>query len=446
MGSYLKKTQIRIFALAFAAVVTFSITCAVYEIHLPILKQKHAITFQDELSRWPNLEQVQDPLNWHVSKNSVQLISEYRGGPQRQGFMRAALPPHLSTPPVPVISLPFWNHGIHTASKSTPATDDSGFYVGSDTGEFAAFDWQGRRRWSYQVALSGRGIHSTAAVDQDSVYFGAYNGRLYSLNKSTGRMRWSAIVGDAIGSSVLLYRDRIFIATEKVNPADGFLACLDAKSGELLWRSRLFGEQAHSSPTLSEDGKTLYVGANDGSLFAIDEESGKIQWRFQTHGEIKSTPLVLNGSIYLTSWDENLYALNSQGQLEYKIPLSARSQSSVAYDPLTNFIFVADASGELRALAPKTGHEIWKRSGSSARITSPLVIVDLDHNPPSKRSVVITQCDQKRLCALSAKSGATLWFLDSVAELTSVPAYFNGFLLFSFDAPGPMKVLKWSGG
>ncbi|MCM2280915.1 MAG: PQQ-binding-like beta-propeller repeat protein, partial [Bdellovibrionaceae bacterium] len=83
------------------------------------------------------------------------------------------------------------NVGIHNASKASAAVDASGVYIGGDSGWFFAYDHEGRLKWKFHVAGAARGIHGTPALDEDFVYLGAYNGRLYKLRKTTGEVEWA---------------------------------------------------------------------------------------------------------------------------------------------------------------------------------------------------------------------------------------------------------------
>ena len=72
------------------------------------------------------------------------------------------------------------------------------------------------------------------------------------------------------------------------------------------------GQVELSSPAISHDGKTLYVGANDNNLYAIDISSGtpKLKWTFPTQGMVESSPLIdRDDTIYFGSSDGNVYAI-----------------------------------------------------------------------------------------------------------------------------------------
>ena len=75
------------------------------------------------------------------------------------------------------------------------------------------------------------------------------------------------------------------------------------------------GDAVESSPTLSPNGTTVYVGSDDKSLYAVDAASGTQQWTFATGDEVDSSPtLSPDGStVYVGSADHSLYAVSTGG-------------------------------------------------------------------------------------------------------------------------------------
>jgi len=69
-----------------------------------------------------------------------------------------------------------------------------------------------------------------------------------------------------------------------------------------------------SSPAIGSDG-TIYVGSYDSNLYVINPD-GSPKWSFTTEKEVWSSPTIgSDGTIYVGSRDGNLYAIYGTGSL-----------------------------------------------------------------------------------------------------------------------------------
>jgi outer membrane protein assembly factor BamB len=66
---------------------------------------------------------------------------------------------------------------------------------------------------------------------------------------------------------------------------------VDAGTGSEEWAFETGGE-ARSSPTVVDG--TVYVGSDDSKLYAVDAGTGKQQWAFETGNEMVSPPTVVD--------------------------------------------------------------------------------------------------------------------------------------------------------
>lgn len=98
-----------------------------------------------------------------------------------------------------------------------------------------------------------------------------------------------------------------------------------------VWRVSLGGPIA-GSPIVGPDG-TVYVTSHDGHLYAIDA-NGKQRWKFATADRVWSTPAVAeDGTVYIGSDDDNLYAVAAAtGKLRWKLRLG-RCEPTIGFGP-----------------------------------------------------------------------------------------------------------------
>jgi len=59
------------------------------------------------------------------------------------------------------------------------------------------------------------------------------------------------------------------------------------------------------------EGGRIYFGSVDGFLYCLDAENGNLIWKFQTDGAITGTPFLAEDIVYIGSTDGKMYALPS---------------------------------------------------------------------------------------------------------------------------------------
>ena len=117
----------------------------------------------------------------------------------------------------------------------------------------------------------------------------------------------------------------------------------------------LTGDSIESSPAIGSDG-TIYVGSEDDHLYALNPD-GTLQWAFPTYYSIDSSPAIgVDGTLYVGSWDDNLYAINPDGTQQWAFP-GGGSDSSPAIGS-DGTIYVGSEDDHLYAINPD-GTKKW---------------------------------------------------------------------------------------
>jgi outer membrane protein assembly factor BamB len=330
---------------------------------------------------------------------------------------------------VPSEVLDTLNVGVHSAVKSSPIGDDRRVFVGSDAGWFYAIDRLSKQvLWRIYLPGARRGIHSNPIVQGDRVWIGDYSGRLFSLSAESGEIRWFRQLGNTIGASPLLDGEFLY-ANVETTPFNGYLMKIEKRSGEVVWKSPAIGEQSHSSPAMSDDGRTLYLGANNKMFFAISEADGSILWRTELQAEVKGAPVFFEGQVYTIDMLGNAYVLNAaNGKLVSTRKLNSVAMSSPALDRDARKIYFADmthlyafnSSGVILA-----ARKINKRSPSS-----PVLVKEKSHT----RLFMI--CEDKSLCEISSDLSTVRKIHDFGKFVTSTPLLFDDQIWVSLDEGG----------
>lgn len=217
---------------------------------------------------------------------------------------------------------------------SQPAVVDGVLYVGAPNGKFLALDAKsGATRWTFDLdpvtgPLPGgqqNQVRDGAAVVGGKVYFGDSTGRIYALDKNTGRLLFSTKISDhpqsLITSSPLVVGGRLYVGVSTLesgaasNPAypccshRGSVVSLNATTGRVLWTRYTIppaqqvgswpsgaakyapsGGSVWSSPAADLDSGTVFVGTGNNSsgeggdidsVLALDMYSGQVKWKYQ---------------------------------------------------------------------------------------------------------------------------------------------------------------------
>jgi outer membrane protein assembly factor BamB len=173
---------------------------------------------------------------------------------------------------------------------------------------------------------------------------------------------------------------------------------------------------------------SLYVGSADGWLYALDALSGRERWRAALGAGINASPCVAGGMVFITSRDGKLHALAAaNGSSRWTIDLGKDlgsknywdfyTSSPVAYD---GKLYVGSGDGHVRAVDPRTGRIAWSFDAGS-RVRSTPAVTD---------AAVVFGTMSGHVVALDRRSGAQRWkfategasrsFADKENDTTSV--------------------------
>ncbi len=217
--------------------------------------------------------------------------------------------------------------------------------------------------------------------------------------------------------------------TVYVGLPSGKFTALNAESGLLRWEfpqgnSRLAG--FYSTPALTSG--LVLVGANDptthaGRAFALDPANGSQRWAFTQPKDLVVGDLtVSNGTVYVTSADHNVYALDVQtGAPRWPAPFTADGPvwSGVAIQG--DRLFVGSMSHSLYALSPADGKQIWRFNTQGA----------VPGTPAAGEGLVYAGDLSGTLFAVNAQSGQEVWRFKAQNWIWGQPALVAGKLYVS---------------
>ncbi|MCL4529034.1 MAG: serine/threonine-protein kinase [Chloroflexi bacterium] len=108
---------------------------------------------------------------------------------------------------------------------------------------------------------------------------------------------------------------------------------------------------------------TMYIGCYDNNLYALNAADGKFQWKYAADGGIVSRPVVYEGNIYFGSEDQRLHVVNARtGKVvwTYYTEGPIRSSPRIA----EGHVFIGSDDHYLHAVNLNTGRSVWKFEAS----------------------------------------------------------------------------------
>ena len=195
-----------------------------------------------------------------------------------------------------------WNFETDGSVTSSPTVIDGTVFVGSHDDHLYAVDGNsGEQQWRFETDGN---VTSSPTVVNDTVYVGSTDDHIYAINADSGEKIWSFETGtySHVRSAPTVTNGTVFATSGNTNEN---LHALTTDLGEERWSFDVGREM--SSPTVA--GETVFVGGSH--LYAIDAETGSQQWMFTLENEIKSSPTVVNGTIFVGSEEGNLHAVSA---------------------------------------------------------------------------------------------------------------------------------------
>ena len=146
--------------------------------------------------------------------------------------------------------------------------------------------------------------------------------------------------------------------------------CLTGCDVTVLWEFETGGDV--SSPAIGSDG-TVYVGSYDNKLYALSGKSGDKLWEFKTGSVVDSSPAIgPDGTVYVGSYDNKLYALSGKsGDKLWEFETGGQVHSSPAIGP-DGTVYVGSDDNKLCAIKTDSkgpAKSPWPMFGQNAQHT-----------------------------------------------------------------------------
>jgi outer membrane protein assembly factor BamB len=195
-----------------------------------------------------------------------------------------------------------WSVDVPGRGHSSPIVAEDSIYLttadkAAGTQSVLAFSRAGRPRWEKVVHRGGlpeknhrknTEASPTAAFDGEAVFAAFYNAGGIQLSKLSpaGELIWQRTVGPyrpqryqyGYAASPLIEGDRVIINVDY--DGDAFLAAVDRRNGETVWKIRRPGKMSFSSPIVGQvAGRRQLLLSGAEMVAAYDPDDGALLWR-----------------------------------------------------------------------------------------------------------------------------------------------------------------------
>ncbi len=195
--------------------------------------------------------------------------------------------------------------------------------------------------------------------------------------------------------------------TEPVPGSTGILPIWDFKCED----------EIRSSPVVADG--VVYVGAYDNNLYALNAKNGEFLWKYPTEGGIASTPFVWKDRVLIGSEDRLLYAISARtGRILWTCPTEGRIRSSARVE--FEHAFFGSDDYRLYAVNAHSGRVVWRFEALGPIRSTPIV----------GDEIVYVGSEDNHLYAVDLQTGNQKWKFRANRGITSSPILHDGLVIF----------------
>jgi serine/threonine protein kinase len=289
-----------------------------------------------------------------------------------------------------------WRFECEDEIRGTPIIHNGIVFVGSYDHNLYALELDsGEFIWKY--AADG-GIVTRPYPHEGNIIFGSEDNRLHVVSQRSGKVVWTYYTDGPIRSSPCVAEGHVFFGSD-----DGFLHAVNTMTGRRAWRTEV-GSPIRSMPLVIND--QVFFGTEIGDFLCLDL-SGTIKWRFKAKRAITSSCIMHQDTLYFTSVDATLYALDRKSGfviMRYRLPKPSISTPCI----IENFMYLGTVDNSILAIDFRSAKEVWSFKTEHQVTASPV---------PFRDSVLCGSVDGKLYC-LDYRTGGLRWKFTTEGHIT----------------------------
>lgn len=261
---------------------------------------------------------------------------------------------------------------VKTYGGGSAVGPDDVIYQGAYDGKLYAINEDGTQKWAYDTNATNKKLECFPAVNSEGnvVYVIDGDNVLHAINTSNGNNKWSQNLEGTAGAVAIDKDGKIYAGTQN------YIYAFD-NEGTQLWK---VSANVTERGSFAIDGTTLYAAQKGGAgLVAINAGDGSVKWTVPANGDSYFPVVDKEGAVYFVDkGGKSLYAVNSQGVLEWRIEATAGLNYCCPVIDENGIIYFGAMDGIIHAVDTSTGEEIWRittnDSGNNAKIMAGMTV------------------------------------------------------------------------
>jgi outer membrane protein assembly factor BamB len=251
----------------------------------------------------------------------------------------------------------------------------------------------GEKLWDFQTASH---TESSPCVADGRVFFGAGEDGIYCVDATTGKKLWQYAEGLHVDANPTVVGKRVYCGSgvdrDKPGAGETAIFCLEADTGKRLWKLTTT-LPAWGGATVFGDRVYFSIGNGDffnddpepaGAVLCVDAKSGEEVWRYRVGNGVLLRPAVDDRHVFFSCRNGYCYCVDrKQGKLVRKWDLVSPALASPALVPhsccgKTAQVIAISSGGKVCCLDPDGDDMLWTwelGTGAAYVASSPHIVV-----------------------------------------------------------------------
>ena len=210
--------------------------------------------------------------------------------------------------------------------------------------------------------------------------------------------------------NITAMKDALILVARKTGALSKITSALPTGVGSIkpLWSFKC-EDEIRSTPILYQG--SLFIGSYDNNLYSLNAADGQFEWKYAAEGGIVTRPALYENNIYFGSEDKRLHVISARtGKVVWTYYTEGKVRSSPRI--AEGHVFLGSDDNDLHAVNVNSGRAVWKFATDAPVHSTPLVVNDL----------VFVGSESGAFYAIDFR-GTLKWRFMAKRAITSSPAF-----------------------